>query len=50
VATFDVAHRDEFKLLLPNLTFVLAVLLYPVFKYHPLEQIDAEAPGQRPAA
>jgi hypothetical protein len=37
-------------LILPNLTFVLAVLLYAVFKYHPLERNDAEAPGQRPAA
>jgi hypothetical protein len=37
VATFDAAqqHGDGFKLLLPNLTFVLAVLLYAVFKYHP---------------
>jgi hypothetical protein len=38
VATFDVAHHDEFRLLLPNLTFVLAVLLYAVFRYHPLPE------------
>ena len=51
VATFDVAHRDDFKLLLPNLTFVLAVLLYAVFKYHPLQdEPSVEAPGPRPAA
>jgi hypothetical protein len=46
VATFDVAHHDEFKLL-PNLTFVLTVLLHAVFKYHPLPD-EAETP--RPAA
>jgi hypothetical protein len=37
IATFDAAHHgDDFKLLLPNLTFVLAVLLYAVFRFHPL--------------
>ena len=43
LATFDVAHHDDFKLLLPNLTFVLAVLLYAVFKYHPLPDETAAA-------
>jgi hypothetical protein len=37
IATFDATHHEDFKLLLPNLTFVLAVLLYAVFKYHPLQ-------------
>jgi hypothetical protein len=37
IATVDAAHNaEQFRLLLPNLTFVLAVLLYAVFKYHPL--------------
>jgi hypothetical protein len=35
VATFDSLHQDGFKLLLPNLTFTLALLLYSVFRYHP---------------
>jgi hypothetical protein len=52
VATFDVAHHgDEFRLLLPNLTFVLAVLLYAVFKKPPLpDEPSADVPGPRPAA
>ena len=32
----DAAHAEGIRLLLPNLTFTLAVLLYAVFKYAPL--------------
>ena len=48
----DASHAGDFKLLLPNLTFVLAVLLYAVFKYHPLpeEQPERVAEGAQPAA
>lgn len=35
VATFDVAHGEDFKLLMPNMTFVLAILLYAIFRYQP---------------
>jgi hypothetical protein len=43
VATFYVAHQADFKLLLPNLTFTLAVLLYAVFRFHPLPHETAAA-------
>jgi hypothetical protein len=39
VATVDAAHTEQFQLLLPNLTFVLAILLYAVFRYHPLPDV-----------
>jgi hypothetical protein len=41
-AAVDTAHTDGFKMLLPNLTFVLAIMLYATFRYHPL-------PAERPA-
>ena len=45
VAAVDTAHADgRFKLLLPNLTFVLAVMLYSVFRYYPLPE-PVGAPG-----
>jgi hypothetical protein len=36
IAAYGAAHDAGFNLLLPNLTFTLAVLLYAVFRYHPL--------------
>jgi hypothetical protein len=48
VATYSAPHDAGFNLLLPNLTFTLAVLLYAVFHYHPLpDTVDAAA---KPAA
>jgi hypothetical protein len=38
VATIDAAHTEQFRSLLPNLTFLLAILLYAVFRYHPLPE------------
>ena len=29
-------HTSDIKLLLPNLTFVLSVMLFAVFRYYPL--------------
>jgi hypothetical protein len=44
VAAYGAAHGAGFSLLLPNLTFTLAVLLYAVFRYHPLSDVaDAAA-------
>ena len=43
VATYGAAHDAGFALLLPNLTFTLAVLLYAVFRYHPLPDEAAAA-------
>ena len=43
VATYRAAHDAGFSLLLPNLTFTLAVLLYAVFRYHPLPDEAAAA-------
>ena len=36
IAATDPTHGGDIKLLLPNLTFVLSVMLYAVFKYYPL--------------
>jgi hypothetical protein len=43
VAAYGAAHDAGFNLLLPNLTFTLAVLLYAVFRYHPLPDMPADA-------
>ena len=43
VAAYGAAHGAGFNLLLPNLTFTLAVLLYAVFRYHPLPDVAADA-------
>jgi hypothetical protein len=37
LATYGDRNEKDVVLLLPNLTFVLSVLLYTVFKYHPPE-------------
>jgi hypothetical protein len=39
VDTYGAAHDAGVALLLPNLTFTLAVLLYAVFRYHPLPDV-----------
>jgi hypothetical protein len=39
VAAYGTAQDAGFALLLPNLTFTLAVLLYAVFRYHPLPDV-----------
>jgi hypothetical protein len=44
VAAYGVAHDAGFRLLLPNLTFTLAVLLYAVFRYHPMPDAGDAAP------
>jgi hypothetical protein len=46
VAAYGVAHDAGFRLLLPNLTFTLAVLLYAVFRYHPLPDMADAAPAK----
>jgi hypothetical protein len=43
VATYGAAHDAGFALLLPNLTFTLAVLLYSIFRYHPLPDAQVAA-------
>jgi hypothetical protein len=43
VAAYGVAHDAGFNLLLPNLTFTLAVLLYAVFRYHPIPDAEVTA-------
>jgi hypothetical protein len=43
VASYGAAGADGIRLLLPNLTFTLAVLLYAVFKYAPLSDEPAAA-------
>ena len=45
LATVD-AHAGDIKLLLPNLTFVLAVLLFAVFRYQPLPDVADAAPAK----
>jgi hypothetical protein len=40
VGAYAATHDAGFRLLLPNLTFTLAVLLYAVFRYHPLPEIE----------
>ena len=54
IATYGVRKSHDFVYLLPNMTFVLSVLLYSLFRYHPygteavLEQevIQRRAMGQ----
>lgn len=36
VAALDPAHAGDIKLVLPNLSFALAIMLVAVFKYYPL--------------
>jgi hypothetical protein len=43
VAAYRAAHGAGFNLLLPNLTLTLAVLLYAVFRYHPLPDAEVAA-------
>jgi len=45
VVTVD-AHAGDIKLLLPNLTFVLAVLFYAVFRYQPLPDVADVVPAK----
>jgi hypothetical protein len=49
VAAFGAAHDAGFNLLLPNLTFTLAVLLYAVFRYHPLPDAADTLPADQAA-
>ena len=43
VAAYGTTQDAGFALLLPNLTFTLAVLLYAVFRYHPLPDVTDAA-------
>jgi hypothetical protein len=42
IASVDAAHQaDTLQLLLPNVSFCLAVMLYSIFKFHPQTEPDA---------
>jgi hypothetical protein len=43
IAAVDAAHADGLKMLLPNLTFVLAIMLYAVFRYYPIPVAETTA-------
>jgi hypothetical protein len=43
IAAVDAAHADGLKMLLPNLTFVLAIMLYATFRYYPMPAAETTA-------